>query len=154
MQVNIYVRTEDAENRGNRAGNHGAIQNGSVLYETADPGLVPEAIYEADLVDVRRFSNVFGERVGLVFKIASGPHLGIELMEAAALKASPRGKLADLLRGMGGADGSLLTAHELVGRRCRIVVRHEVTKAGKAYEAITHTFCVNSINKSECNDCT
>ncbi len=84
--------------------------------------------------------NVFGERVGLVFKIASGPHLGIELMEAAALKASPRGKLAELLRGMGGADGSLLTAHELVGRRCRIAVRHEATKAGKTYAAIAQTF--------------
>lgn len=119
---------------------HMTVQNRSVLYAEAEPVLVPEAVYEADLVDVRRFSNVFGERVGLVFKIASGPHLGIELMEAAALKASPRGKLAELLRGMGGADGSLLTAHELVGRRCRIAVRHEATKAGKPYAAIAQTF--------------
>jgi hypothetical protein len=79
------------------------VQNRTVLYA------------EADLVDVRRFSNVFGERVRLVFKIASGPHLGIELMEAAALKAVPRGKLTELLRGTGGADGSLPTAHDLVG---------------------------------------
>lgn len=117
-----------------------SVQNRSVLYAEADPALVLEGIYEADLVEVRRFSNVFGERVGLVFKIASGPHLGIELMEAAALKASPRGKLAELLRGMGGANGSLLTAHELVGRRCRIAVRHEATKGGKLYAAITQTF--------------
>jgi hypothetical protein len=116
------------------------VQNRSVLYAPPEVVLVPEAVYEADLVDVRRFSNVFGERLGLVFKIASGPYLGIELMEAAALKASPRGKLADMLRGMGGADGSLLTAHELVGRRCRIAVRHEATKAGKPYAAITQTF--------------
>ena len=119
---------------------HMTVQNRSVLYAEAEPVLVPEAVYEADLVDVRRFSNVFGERVGLVFKIANGPHLGIELMEAAALKASPRGKLAELLRGMGGADGSLLTAHELVGRRCRIAVRHEASKAGKTYAAIAQTF--------------
>ena len=116
------------------------IQNRSVLYDEAEPVLVPEAVYEADLVDVRRFSNVFGERVGLVFKITSGRYLGIELMEAAALKTSPRGKLAELLRGMGGADGSLLTAHALVGRRCRIAVRHEATKAGKTYAAIAQTF--------------
>jgi hypothetical protein len=117
-----------------------SVHNRSVLYAEPELALVPEGIHEAELVDVRRFSNVFGERVGLVFKIASGSHLGIELMEAAALKASPRGKLAELLRGMGGADGSLLTAHELVGRRCRIAVRHEATKAGKSYAAIAQTF--------------
>jgi len=115
------------------------VQNRSVLYGT-DPTLVPEGIHEAELVDVRRFTNVFGERVGLVFRIVTGLHLGAELMESAALKASPRGKLAELLHGMGGADGSLLTAHELVGRRCRIAVRHEVTKAGKPYAAIVQTF--------------
>jgi hypothetical protein len=91
-------------------------------------------------VDVRCFTNAFGERVGLVFRIASGPHLGVELMEAAALKPSPRGKLAELLRGMGGADGSLLTAHELVGRRCRIAIRHEAARNGKTYAGIAQTF--------------
>lgn len=128
------------------------VQNRSVLYARTKLVLVPEAIYEADLVDVRRFSNVFGERVGLVFKIASGPHLGIELMEAAALKGSPRGKLAELLRGMGGADGSLLTAHELVGRRCRIAVRHEATKAGAPYAAITQIFRSESATRINRHD--
>lgn len=117
-----------------------SVQNRSVLYERADPELVPEGIHEARLVGVRRFANAFGDRVGLVFEIASGPQQGVELMEAAALKASPRGKLAELLCGMGGADGSLLTAHEMVGRRCRIAVRHEATKAGKTYAAIVQTF--------------
>ena len=117
-----------------------SIQNRSVLYAGAEPVLVPEAVYEADLVDVRRFSNVFGERVGLVFKIASGPYLGVELMEAAALKESPRGKLAELLRGMGGTGGSPSAAREIVGRRCRIAVRHEITKTNKTYAAIVQTF--------------
>lgn len=134
MQVNTYDKSSPKHLR-----NRGFVQNGSVLYGESEP-VVPEAVYEADMVDVRRFSNVFGERVGLVFKIATGPHVGVELMEAAALKASPRGKLAELLRGMGGADGSLLTAQELVGRRCRIAVRHEASKAGKIYAAIAQTF--------------
>jgi hypothetical protein len=117
-----------------------SIQNRSVLYGT-DPALVPEGIHEAELVDVRRFSNVFGDRVGLAFRIVTGPHLGAELMESAALKASPRGKLAELLRGMGGsAERSVLTAHELVGQRCRIAVRHESNRAGKVYAAIVQTF--------------
>ena len=119
---------------------HMSVQNRTVLYGQPEPTLVPEGIHEAELVEVRRFSNVFGERVGLVFRIASGPHLGVELMEAAALKASPRGKLAEMLRGMGGADGSLLTAQDLVARRCRIAIRHEATKAGKRYAAIAQTF--------------
>lgn len=117
-----------------------SVQNRSVLYERAHPVLVPEGIHEAELVDVRRFANAFGERVGLVFRIAAGAHAGAELMESAALKASPRGKLAELLHGLGGADGELLTAHELVGRRCRIAVRHEATKAGTPYAAIAQTF--------------
>jgi hypothetical protein len=118
------------------------VQNRSVLYEPPGPGpvLVPEGLYEAALVDVRRFANAFGERAGLVFEIVSGPHAGTELMESAALKDSPRGKLATLLRGLGGADGSLLTAQELIGRRCQIAVRHGTTKAGKAYAAIVQTF--------------
>lgn len=117
-----------------------SIQNRSDLYEVADTTLVPEGVHEARLVGVRCFANAFGDRVGLEFVITSGPHRGVKLMEAAARKASPRGKLAELLRGMGGADGSLLVAHELVGRDCRIAVRHEVTKAGKPYAAIVQTF--------------
>jgi hypothetical protein len=117
-----------------------AFQRQSAMYGSPEPGLVPEGIYEARLIDVRRFTNVYGERVGLVFAIAAGPHTGAELMESAALKSSPRGKLAELLRGFGGADGSLLTAHGLVGRSCRVVIRHEATRAGQTYAAVAQTF--------------
>lgn len=116
------------------------VQNRSVLYEPPGPVLIPEGLYEAALVAVRRFTNAFGERAGLVFEVVGGPHAGTELMESAALKESPRGKLATLLRGLGGADASLLAAHELVGRRCQIAVRHGTTKAGKPYATIVQTF--------------
>ena len=119
---------------------HVNVQNRSLLYKEGEPELVPEGVYAAMLADVRRFTNAFGERVGLVFAIEGGPHHGIELMESAALKGSSRGKLAELLRGIGGAEGSLLAAHELVGKRCRIAVRHEFTKSGKPYAAIRETF--------------
>lgn len=116
------------------------VQNRSLLYKEDGPELVPEGVYTAALVDVRRFTNAFSERVGLVFAIDGGLYHGIELMESAALKGSSRGKLSELLRGIGGADGSLLSAHELVGQRCHIAVRHEATKTGKTYAAITQTF--------------
>ena len=67
------------------------IQNGTVLYEKPEPVLVAEGLHLAELIDVRRFGNVFGERVGLVFRIATGRHAGAEIMESAALSSSPRG---------------------------------------------------------------
>ena len=78
-----------------------SIQNRTVLYKTHEPILFPEGVYEAKLVEIKDFSNAFGQRVGLVFKITSGQHEGVELMESATASASPRGKLAELMRGMG-----------------------------------------------------
>ena len=113
------------------------IQNRSVLYKNAEPTLVPEGVYPARLIAVKEFSNAFGQRVGLVFRIVEGEHAGVELMESAAASASPRGKLAELMRGMGQSAGSLV---ELIGQHCHIAVRHESNKAGKRYAAITQTF--------------
>ena len=115
------------------------IQNGTVLYEKPEPVLVAEGLHLAELIDVRRFGNVFGERVGLVFRIATGRHAGAEIMESAALSSSPRGKLAELLGGMGGSEPSLLSAAELVGRQCLIDVRHERGRTGRVYAAIVGT---------------
>lgn len=115
------------------------IQNGTVLYEKPEPVLVAEGLHLAELIDVRRFGNVFGERVGLVFRISTGRHAGAEIMESAALSSSPRGKLAELLGGMGGSEPSLLSATELVGRQCLIDVRHERGRTGRVYAAIVGT---------------
>ena len=134
MQVNISGHTT-----GRRSQNPVEIHNGSFSYEKAEPGLVPEGWHLAELIDVRRFANAFGERGGLVFSISTGSHAGHESMECAALSSSQRGKLAELLRGLGGADGSLLTAQDLVGRQCLIDVRHEQGRTGKVYAAIVGT---------------
>ena len=106
-----------------------AVQNGTVLYGKAEPGLIPEGWHLAELIDVRRFANVFGERVGLVFKIASGPHLGIELMEAAALKASPRGVGANANPQLFAVEAAFLPG---TGRRRRMeALRRAVPRAGR-----------------------
>jgi len=117
-----------------------SIQNRSVLYGSDGAELVPEGLYEAALIDVRPFANAHGQRLGLVFEITAGLYRGLELMESAALTGSPRGKLAELIRGMGGADYSLASARDLIGRRCRIAVRHETNRTGKTYAAIAQTF--------------
>lgn len=116
-----------------------SVQNRSVLYGSRGGELVPEGLYDAALIDVRPFANVHGQRLGLVFEITAGLYRGLELMESAALTGSPRGKLADMIRGLGGNDATLEAARELIGRRCRIAVRHETNRTGKTYAAIAQT---------------
>jgi len=112
-----------------------SVHNRSDLYARADPGLIAEGIHLAELVKVDTFANAFGERVGLVFRLDDST----ELMQSAA-PGSPRGKLADLLRGLGGSDGTLATARALVGRRCRVAVRHGTNKIGKVYAEVVQTY--------------
>lgn len=114
------------------------IQNRSVLYENPVPALVPEGVHDAKLVAVRHFANSFGDRIGLVFEIVEGPHVGATIMQSA--RPAPRGKLAELLHGMGAGEVSREVAESMVGRCCRIAVRHDATKAGTPYEAIVGTF--------------
>jgi len=109
------------------------------LYAKHDPVLVSEGIHDAELIDVRPFESTFGARVGLVFRLVGGDHNGIELMQSAAATSSPTGKLADLLHGLGGNDGTLDTARALVGKRCRVAVRNATSRAGRSYSAITST---------------
>jgi len=111
------------------------VHNRSDLYASTGLCLIPEGIHLAELVKVDTFTNAFGERVGLVFLLDNGT----ELMQAAA-PGSPRGKLAELLRGLGGIDGTLATARTLVGRHCRVAVRHSTNKAGKTYAEIEKTY--------------
>ena len=85
MQVSMSVHKAEKQ-----AHKPVAVQNGSVLYGKAEPGLVPEGWHLAELIDVRRFANAFGERAGLVFSISTGGHAGHEIMESAALSSSPR----------------------------------------------------------------
>ena len=111
------------------------IQNRSDLYAETAVELPVEGIHGAELVGVEVFAGTFGERVGLVFRLDDGA----ELMQAAA-PGSPRGKLAELLHGLGGTEGTLAAAQAAIGRRCRVAVRHGVTKSGKPYAGIEKTY--------------
>jgi hypothetical protein len=100
--------------------------------------LIPEGVYQARLADVQPFTNAFGKRIGLVFEVAEGDQAGTTLMESAAL--SSKGKLADLVAGMGEMRGlSEDGLRGLIGHRCRIMVRHGATKAGTPYASIVRT---------------
>jgi hypothetical protein len=45
-----------------------------------DSPLVQRGLHLAELIDVRRFANVFGGRVSLVFRISTGRHVGQEII--------------------------------------------------------------------------
>ena len=111
------------------------IQNRSDLYAETTIALPAEGIHEAELVGVEVFANTFGERVGLVFRLGDGT----ELMQSAA-PGSPRGKLAELLRGLGGTEGTLDAARAAIGRHCLVAIRHGVAKSGKTYAGIEKTY--------------
>lgn len=111
------------------------VQNRSDLYAETTIPLPAEGIHEAELVGVEVFANTFGERVGLVFRLGDGT----ELMQSAA-PGSPRGKLAELLRGLGGTEGTLDAARAAIGRHCRVAIRHGVAKSGKPYAGIEKTY--------------
>ena len=115
------------------------IQNRSVVYAPA-PVLVPEGIHRADLVDAYPVTSPFGARVALVFRLLDGPYAGHDLMQSAAASRSPRGKLAELLRGFGGTEATVEAAQRLIGRRGHIAVRHETGHGGRTYAAVTQTF--------------
>lgn len=114
------------------------IQNRTDLYGEGGETQVPEGLHSARLVQVRQLSSVSGARVGLVFRIEGGPCDGLEIMDAAAPKPAPRGKIADLLRGLGGGS-TLEDAKAKIGGLCRILVRHESDRTGKKYSAIAYT---------------
>ena len=111
------------------------IQNRSDLYAETTTELPIEGIHEAELVGVEVFANTFGERVGLVFRLDDGT----KLMQSAA-PGSPRGKLAELLHGLGCTEGTLAAAQAAIGGRCRVAVRHGVAKSGKRYAGIEKTY--------------
>jgi hypothetical protein len=122
------------------------VQNRPDLYEAgperlpaAGAVLVPTGVYEARLVGVQPFDGAHGRRIGLVYEITDGELAGVQLMESATI--SGRGKLADLVAGMGEMRGlSEDGLRGLVGTRCRIRVIHGRTRAGTLYASISQTF--------------
>lgn len=108
-----------------------------------EPDLVPDGAYPARLATVRQFGNAFGLRIGLDFELLDGELAGTVLTASAAPSASPKGKLADILRGLLGrepTEAELLEPVRLTGSRCRVLVRTEANRSGKAYSNVAAVF--------------
>ena len=114
------------------------IQNRTDLYEGSNQTMVAEGVYPAQLVQVRHLVGQFGRRVGLVFRISDGDYQGVEILDTAVPKATPKGKLAEMLSGLCKEIPDDL--NELVGKACRIAVQHETSGRGKRYVAIARSY--------------
>lgn len=104
-----------------------------------EPEPVPEGAYQAHLVAVRKFGNAYGPRLGLDFKLSDGA----VVTTSCSPSASTKSKLAELLRGLLGRDphaDELANPSRLTGAACKVLVRTEATRSGKAYSNVATVF--------------
>ena len=142
------------------------LEFGSAPSGAAAPAtLVAEGTHDAELVAVRSVDTAFGTRIALDFRIAAGPHRGGELTETMPAHPAASSRCAELLKMLAGApdgkatgaDGEATRAvaagspsadraastawssealRALVGRRCRVAVRHERGQDGVTRAAL------------------
>ena len=108
--------------------------------------VIPDGTYKAQLVDIKGFSNSFGERLGFVFEIVGGQQAGLQIMRSTSPVLSHKGLLAQIISGLLGRE---LTADEmstginldqLVGTDCDILVLQAKGKAGLVYSNVERVF--------------
>ena len=124
------------------------IQNRSLLYEqTADKALpagalIPRGVYDGQLVEVLRFSNVWGKRLTFVFEITAGEHAGDRVTLSTSRTLSRYSKLGQTVAALLGRElmeDELLYGYKpdnLKGVTCRLVLGRAATKAGKPYTTV------------------
>ena len=111
-----------------------------------EPELVASGAYEAELVEVKQFSNAFGSRIGFVFEIVGGDYAGVQLMRSCSPQLSRQSKLAEIIKGLTKREPTdLETARgydlsRLVDTTCQILVMTEQAKNGKTFSNIERVF--------------
>lgn len=115
---------------------------------TADKptNLIPDGTYKARLIDVKEFTNAFGERLGFVFEINEGEQQGIQLMKSTTNVLAPKGQLFQVVAGLLGREVTDEEAKEgfnlqqLVGTNATILTIQSKSKGGLAYSNIERVF--------------
>lgn len=112
--------------------------------ETA--AVVPDGTYRANLSKVTRFDNAYGTRIGFEFTLQGKGIDGAKVMRSTTPNLSPKGKLADVLRGLLGRDltetelESGLDVEKLVGTICNVMVLKSKGKDGATYSNVERIF--------------
>ena len=111
-----------------------------------EPELVASGVYQAELSEVKVFTNSFGERIGFVFTLKGGDTEGKSLMRSCSPQLTRQSKLAEMLRGLLKRE---LTEAEmkkgidletLIGTPCQVLVVNEQGKTGHSYSNIGQVF--------------
>lgn len=112
--------------------------------ETA--AVVPDGTYRAALSKVTRFDNAYGTRVGFEFTLQGNGVDGQRVMRSTTPNLSPKGKLADVLRGLLGRDltdkelEGGMDVEKLVGTICNVLVLRAKGKDGATYSNVERIF--------------
>lgn len=107
---------------------------------------IPDGTYRAQLVEVKEFSNAFGDRLGFVFEIVSGHQAGIQIMRSTSPVLSGKGHLAQIITGLLGRELTLeevstgINLERLVGTECNILAMQSKGKSGMIYSNIERVF--------------
>ncbi len=104
---------------------------------------VSAGTYAARLVNVQRFSNVFGPRIAFELELLEGQR-GTRVLESATESSSPRGKLADLIARLTGRPATEAERHGalsgLIGLTCHVMLSPAMNRSGKAYMRVEEIF--------------
>lgn len=111
-----------------------------MLIEALPSCLVAEGLHDARLVNVRRFGNAYGPRIGFEFELEGGELL----LASAAPSSNPRSRLAELLRGLLGrepTEAELAGDYvRLQGMSCKVLTRTDNNRTGKTYSNVAAVF--------------
>lgn len=110
--------------------------------------VVPDGTYRATLSKVTQFDNAYGQRVGFEFTLQGKGVEGAKVMRSTTPNLSPKGKLADVLRGLLGRDltekelGGGIDVEKLIGTACNVLVLQAKGKTGATYSNVERIFPV------------
>jgi hypothetical protein len=108
--------------------------------------LIPDGTYKAHLVEVKEFTNAFGDRLGFVFEIDEGEQKGTVLMKSTANVLAPKGQLLQVVTGLLGrevTDDEVregFNLHRLAGTNATILAIQSKGKGGITYSNIERVF--------------
>lgn len=111
-----------------------------------EPELVASGVYQAELTEVKTFTNSFGERIGFVFTLRGGDTEGKSLMRSCSPQLTRNSKLGEILKGLLKRELTEaemrkgLDLETLIGTRCQVLVVNEQGKTGHRYSNIGQVF--------------
>lgn len=108
--------------------------------------IVPSGSYQAQLSQVRQFSNAHGERLAFEFTLKNHPVTGCKVLCSTSTHLSVSGKLAQTLQGILGKKLSKndltkgVDFDTLLGRDCIVMVSQGQNKSGAIYSKVDGVF--------------